>query len=93
MAFLANQLHQVTAIDDAAACNLVSVLPVLGTSVDDVYHRVKTATSIAVHGSVRVHVSSGSGGLCNTRITERMQRFILVRTIDALLPAVDDPYN
>jgi hypothetical protein len=36
--------------------------------------------------------SGGSGGLKNTRNTKRMQRFIRFRPIDALRPAVDDPY-
>jgi hypothetical protein len=37
MTFLANQLHQVAAIDDAAAGNPVLVLPAAGASVDDVH--------------------------------------------------------
>ena len=37
MAFLANQLHQVAAIDDAAAGNPVPVLPAPGVSVDEVH--------------------------------------------------------
>jgi hypothetical protein len=56
-------------------------------------HVVKTTTSIVVHGSVRVHVSGGSGGLKNTRITKGMQQFILVRAIGALRPAADDSYT
>jgi hypothetical protein len=40
---------------------------------------VKTAASIVVRGSVRVHVFGSSGGLKNTRITEGTQRFILVQ--------------
>ena len=47
--------------------------------------------SIVVRGSVRVRVFDGSGGLKNTRITEGMQRFILVRVIGALRPTADDP--
>ena len=63
MAFLANQLHQIAAVDDAAAGNPVSVLPVPGASVDDICRGVKTAASIAVRGSIRVLVSGGPGGL------------------------------
>jgi hypothetical protein len=40
---------------------------------------VGTAVSIVVRGGVRVRVSGDSSGLKNTRIIERMQRFILVR--------------
>ena len=40
---------------------------------------VKTVASIVVRGSVRVRVSGGSGGFNNTRITEGMQWFILIR--------------
>ena len=39
---------------------------------------VGTAASIVVRVGVRVRVSGGSGGLKNTRIIERTQRFILV---------------
>ena len=63
MAFLANQLHQVAAVDDAAAGNPVSVLAVPGASVDDICHEVETAASIAVRGSVIVRVSGGLGVL------------------------------
>jgi hypothetical protein len=38
-----------------------------------------------------VWVSVGSGGLKNTKNTERTQRFILVRAIGALRLAADDP--
>jgi hypothetical protein len=41
--------------------------------------RVKTMASIVVRISVRLHISSGSGGLKNTRITEGTQQFILVQ--------------
>jgi hypothetical protein len=54
-------------------------------------HGVKTMTGIDVHGSVRVCVFGGLGGIKNTRITKWMQRFILVWAIGALCPAVDDP--
>ena len=40
-----------------------------------------------------MHVSGGSGGLKNTRITEGTQRFILVQAIGALRPAADDHYT
>jgi hypothetical protein len=43
------------------------------------YRKVETAASIVVRVSVKVLVSRGLGGLKNTRITERTQRFILVR--------------
>ena len=36
-------------------------------------------------------VSDSSGGLKNTKNTERTQRFILVQAIRALRPAADDP--
>ena len=36
-------------------------------------HGVGIAASIVVRGGVRVRVSDGSGGLKNTRITERTQ--------------------
>ena len=58
MAFLANQLHQVAAVGKP-----VPVLPVPGASIDVVCRGVKTAASIAVRGSIRVRVSSGSGVL------------------------------
>jgi hypothetical protein len=42
-------------------------------------HGVETVASIVVRVSVRVRVYDGSGGLKNTRITERTQQFILVQ--------------
>ena len=57
------------------------------------YRRVKTMASIVIRVGVRVHVSGGSGGFKNTRITERTQRFILVRADRCPSLATDDPYT
>jgi hypothetical protein len=43
------------------------------------YRGVRVMASIVVRVGVRVRVSGGSGRLKNIRITERTQRFILVR--------------
>jgi len=56
-------------------------------------HGVGTVASIVVRVSVRVRVSGGSGGLQNIRITERTQRFILVRADRCPSLATDDPYT
>jgi hypothetical protein len=40
-----------------------------------------------------VHVSGGSGGLKNTKITKETQQFILVQAIEALHLVCDDPYT
>ena len=65
-------------------------MPTDGTAM---WRRVETVASIVVHGSVIVHVSGGSGGLKNTRITEGTQQFILVWAIGAQRPTTDDPYT
>ena len=57
------------------------------------YRGVETVASIIVRGGVRVRVFGGSGGLKNTRITERTQWFILIWPIDALRLASNDPYT
>ena len=54
---------------------------------------VGTAASIVVRIGVRVRISGGSGGLKNTRITERTQRLSCFGPIDALRPVADDPYT
>ena len=61
--------------------------------VDTTCRGVETMTSIVVRVGVRVRVSGGLGGLKNTRIIERTQRFILFGPIDALRLAADDPYT
>jgi hypothetical protein len=57
------------------------------------YHRVETTASMLFELVSGVCVSGGLGGLKNTRIIERMQRFILVQADDALRPTADDPYT